>query len=97
MGDVARPVCIEGVHRGRSGGRGGWKAMYGPRVPWGVGDARTVRSSGRAPGQKPAVIEVNCQSVWLVPLHDSFTPPPGQGRSRLTDQKARRARPLALA
>ena len=41
---------------------------------------------------KPAVIEVNCQLFWPMPEQLLTTPPPGQGRSRLTDQKASRAR-----
>lgn len=40
---------------------------------------------------KPAVIEVNCQLFWLMPEQLLTTPPPGHGRSRLTDQKASRA------
>jgi len=35
---------------------------------------------------KPAVMEVNCQVLWLMPLQFETTPPPGQERSRLTAQ-----------
>lgn len=34
----------------------------------------------------PAVMEVNCQLFWLMPEQLLTTPPPGQGRSRLTAQ-----------
>lgn len=36
-------------------------------------------------------MEVNCQLLRLMPEQLLTTPPPGQGRSRLTDQKATRA------
>src|SRR3954464_6547441 len=56
-----------------------------------------VRSGQVRSGQNPAVIFVNCHGFWPTPLQLSETPPPGQGRSRLTDQNASRDRPLLLA
>jgi len=43
------------------------------------------------------VMRVNSQLFWAIPLQLLTTPPPGQGRSRLTDQNASRARPRDLA
>src|SRR6185436_12138475 len=51
----------------------------------------------RGPAQKPAVILVNSRSPWEMPLQLDTTPPPGQGRSRFTDQNASRARPCDFA
>src|SRR5437868_14732218 len=62
----------------------------------GAGERRPRRELIRA-DQKPAVILENSQGCWSVPLQVSVVPPPGQGRSRFTDQNVKRTRPLALA
>ena len=86
-------------------GRAGAVPGVGPVLTDGrrLGAAHTTEAAGphggpaargrRAVGQpvKPAVIEVNCQLFWLMPEQLLTTPPPGHGRSRLTDQNARRA------
>src|SRR2546421_10122109 len=67
---------------GGRGGRGGRR--LGPPAPI-------------TPGQNPAVTRVKSQLFWAIPLQSETTPPPGQGRSRLTDQNASRLSPCDLA
>src|SRR5699024_8835885 len=78
--------------RADDGELGGQEAAPAARPA--VGDRRALTAS---PPQNPAVIEVNCQVFWAMPEQLATTPPPAQGRSRLTDQKVNRASPRALA
>ncbi|MFD8212331.1 sulfotransferase [Streptomyces sp. NPDC059697] len=63
-----------------------------PGSPSWRGRGGTRPSGGRIPPRRerqpvnPAVMEVNCQLFWLMPEQLLTTPPPGQGRSRLTAQ-----------
>ena len=53
--------------------------LYRPGTPF-------VRAPDVSQPVKPAVMDVNCQLVWLIPEQLLTTPPPAHGRSRLTAQ-----------
>ena len=61
------------------------------------GHLRSANARRSGVGQKPALIRVNSQSGWAMPLQLETTPPPAQPRSRLTAQKVNRARLCVLA
>ncbi|MGX9885153.1 hypothetical protein [Streptomyces sp. NPDC002276] len=52
----------------------------------GRGGTRRGHPHADAQPVKPAVMDVNCQVLWLMPEQLLTTPPPAHGRSRFTAQ-----------